>query len=198
MDSSRQNETKVEKIYKLVTSTDIRGHMEKLLTLKEAREILRVCNKTIQRWDKQGKIKCVRTPGNRRLIPESEILRILSGISPKIPEKREIEPIKAQKVEKKREETYKLKPKPKKPSLPAEVPRRVIIDALEPSGLALRTAFGDLLSAAAVLKRFSEKDLTTRARCPETISRLFCEKMMALGYIAGKNGYFELQVEVLR
>ncbi len=178
---------------------NICGHMEKLLTLKEARDILRVCNKTIQRWDKQGKIKCVRTPGNRRLIPESEILRILSGIYPKTPEKPEMEPIKPQKVEEKKEKPEIPKPKkPKKPSLPAEVPRRVIIDALEPPGLALRTAFGDLLSAAAVLKRFSEKDLIMRARCPETISKLFCEKMIALGYLASKNGFFEMQVEVLR
>ncbi|MGB9592191.1 MAG: MerR family transcriptional regulator, partial [Candidatus Kryptoniota bacterium] len=43
--------------------------MERMYTLKEAREILRVCTKTLQRWDKQGKIKCIRTPGNRRLIP---------------------------------------------------------------------------------------------------------------------------------
>jgi len=38
---------------------------------------LGVTTKTIQRWDKQGKIRVVRTIGGRRRIPESEIKRIL-------------------------------------------------------------------------------------------------------------------------
>ncbi|NHV45840.1 MAG: IS607 family transposase [Candidatus Verstraetearchaeota archaeon] len=50
--------------------------MEKLYTLKEAKKLLGVTTRTIQRWDKQGKIKVVRTIGSRR-IPESEIKRIL-------------------------------------------------------------------------------------------------------------------------
>lgn len=50
--------------------------MEKLYTLKEAKEMLGVQTKAIQRWDKEGKIRVVRTPGGRRRIPESEILRI--------------------------------------------------------------------------------------------------------------------------
>ncbi len=51
--------------------------MEKLYTLKEAKKILGVATRTIQRWDKEGKIKVVRTIGGRRRIPESEIKRIL-------------------------------------------------------------------------------------------------------------------------
>jgi putative resolvase len=51
--------------------------MEKLYTLKEAKKLLGVTTRTIQRWDKQGKIKVVRTVGGRRRIPESEIKRIL-------------------------------------------------------------------------------------------------------------------------
>lgn len=43
---------------------------------KDASKMLGVTVKTIQTWDKQGKIKCIRTPSNRRLIPESEIKRI--------------------------------------------------------------------------------------------------------------------------
>ena len=50
---------------------------EKLYTLKQASEILGVHPKTIQKWDREGKIKVVRTPGGRRRIPESEIKRIL-------------------------------------------------------------------------------------------------------------------------
>jgi len=51
--------------------------MEKLYTLKEASKLLGVHVKTIQRWDKEGKIRCVRTVGGKRRIPESEIKRIL-------------------------------------------------------------------------------------------------------------------------
>jgi putative resolvase len=51
--------------------------MEKLYTLKEAKKLLGITTKTIQRWDKEGKIRVVRTIGGRRRIPESEIKRIL-------------------------------------------------------------------------------------------------------------------------
>ena len=52
--------------------------MERLLTPKEASKRLGVSTRTIQRWDKQGLIKVVRTPKGRRRIPLSEIKRILS------------------------------------------------------------------------------------------------------------------------
>ena len=51
--------------------------MEKLYTMKEASKLLGVHVKTIQRWDKEGKIRCVRTIGGKRRVPESEIKRIL-------------------------------------------------------------------------------------------------------------------------
>ena len=50
--------------------------MERLYTLKEAKMLLGVTTKTIQRWDKEGKVRVVRTIGGRR-IPESEFKRIL-------------------------------------------------------------------------------------------------------------------------
>ena len=50
---------------------------ERLYTIKEAKRLLGVTTWTIQQWDRQGKIKCVRTVGGRRRIPESEIKRIL-------------------------------------------------------------------------------------------------------------------------
>ena len=59
--------------------------MEKLYTLKDASKLLGVHVKTIQRWDKEGKIRCVRTVGGKRRVPESEIKRILG-----IHEKRKI------------------------------------------------------------------------------------------------------------
>ncbi|MEM1674822.1 MAG: IS607 family transposase [Candidatus Bathyarchaeia archaeon] len=51
--------------------------MEKLYTLKEAKRLLGVTTRTIQRWDEEGKIRVVRTVGGRRRVPESEIKRIL-------------------------------------------------------------------------------------------------------------------------
>jgi putative resolvase len=49
---------------------------ERLYTLKEACLLLGLHPRTIQKWDKQGKIKVVRTLGGRRRIPESEIRRL--------------------------------------------------------------------------------------------------------------------------
>ena len=51
--------------------------LEKHYTMKEASRILGVSVRRLQIWDKQGKIRCVRTPGGRRRIPESELKRIL-------------------------------------------------------------------------------------------------------------------------
>ena len=51
--------------------------MERLYTLKEAKKLLGVTTRTIQRWDKDGKIRVFRTVGGRRRIPESEVKRIL-------------------------------------------------------------------------------------------------------------------------
>ena len=50
--------------------------MEKHYTLSEASEILGVTTKTLRTWDNSGKLITIRTPGNQRRIPESEILRL--------------------------------------------------------------------------------------------------------------------------
>ena len=51
--------------------------IEKLYTLRGAKGLLGVSTKTIQRWNREGKIRIVRTIGGRRRVPESEIKRIL-------------------------------------------------------------------------------------------------------------------------
>lgn len=48
----------------------------RFLTMKEAATLLKVCQKTIRRWDTAGKIKCYRTQGNQRIIPMSEVIRL--------------------------------------------------------------------------------------------------------------------------
>lgn len=50
---------------------------KQLLTMKEAKKMLGVSTRTIQRWDHDGKIKCIRTVGGRRRIPLSEVQRLL-------------------------------------------------------------------------------------------------------------------------
>ena len=47
---------------------------------KQACELLGITIKTLQNWDHQGKIKIVRSPSNRRLIPMSEVYRLLDQI----------------------------------------------------------------------------------------------------------------------
>ncbi|HME54931.1 MAG TPA: helix-turn-helix domain-containing protein [Candidatus Lokiarchaeia archaeon] len=49
--------------------------MERLLTIKNAKELPGMSTLTLQRWDKAGKIQIVRNAGGMRQIPESEIKR---------------------------------------------------------------------------------------------------------------------------
>jgi len=44
--------------------------------------MLNIHFRTLQNWDRDGKIKIHRTPTNRRHVPESEILRILGIVNP--------------------------------------------------------------------------------------------------------------------
>jgi excisionase family DNA binding protein len=47
-----------------------------MLSVSETGKMLSVCTKTIHRWDAVGKIYTVRTPGNQRRIPATEIARL--------------------------------------------------------------------------------------------------------------------------
>ena len=55
---------------------------ERLLTLQEACRRLGVHPNTLRKWDKQGKIRVVRTVGGRRRIPESEVERLIGFVKP--------------------------------------------------------------------------------------------------------------------
>ncbi len=48
-----------------------------MFTVSQAARRLGVCSQTIRRWDRQGLIECLRTPGNHRRIALSEINRLL-------------------------------------------------------------------------------------------------------------------------
>ena len=51
--------------------------MEKLYTLRDACDIMQIDPSTLRKWDREGKIRCVRLQNNFRRIPESEVNRIL-------------------------------------------------------------------------------------------------------------------------
>ncbi|MEM3546253.1 MAG: IS607 family transposase [Candidatus Bathyarchaeia archaeon] len=61
--------------------------IEKLLTLSEACKRLGIHPNTLRKWDKQGKVRVVRTVGGRRRIPESEVERLMGIVKPDISKK---------------------------------------------------------------------------------------------------------------
>ena len=52
--------------------------MDKLLTIKEAQEMLNVSKTTLQRWDNSGKLIAVRTEGGHRRYKESDINNLMN------------------------------------------------------------------------------------------------------------------------
>lgn len=60
--------------------------IEKLLTLSEACKRLGVHPNTLRKWDRQGKVRVVRTVGGRR-IPESEVERLMGVVKPDVSKK---------------------------------------------------------------------------------------------------------------
>jgi len=51
--------------------------MSELLRLSDAAKSLGVTTQTLRNWDAEGKLNTVRTQGNQRRIPESEVIRLL-------------------------------------------------------------------------------------------------------------------------
>jgi putative resolvase len=52
--------------------------MQRNYSPREAAAILGVAVHTIQVWDREGRIQCVRLPSGRRRVPESEVKRLLN------------------------------------------------------------------------------------------------------------------------
>lgn len=61
--------------------------IERLLTLREACKRLGIHPNTLRKWDRQGKIRVVRTVGGRRRIPESEVERLMGIVKPDVSRK---------------------------------------------------------------------------------------------------------------
>ncbi len=52
---------------------------ERLYTVKETAEILKVQEQTLRRWIKKGTINVIRLPGGRYRLTGSEVARLLQG-----------------------------------------------------------------------------------------------------------------------
>ena len=90
-------------------------------------------------------------------------------------------------------------PKPKlEPGPIQKLQRHEIIDKLSPESLVKRTAFGDLLSAAAALETFMPAQLAERANCPQALALEFCDKMKKNSFMVSSSGGLKLRVEVAR
>lgn len=60
-----------------VSTCDILWDMDKLLTLKEVAERLRVGRSTLYRWVREGRLKPHRLPGGRMRFYEEDVERLL-------------------------------------------------------------------------------------------------------------------------
>src|SRR5262245_33396975 len=52
---------------------------DRLLKGSEAARALGISLDTLRRWDREGRIRCVRDPSNRRMVPASEVARLRGG-----------------------------------------------------------------------------------------------------------------------
>ncbi|MDN5347409.1 MAG: putative resolvase [Clostridia bacterium] len=55
----------------------MKPELEEHYPLRKAAEILGVHPVTLRRWEREGKIRCIRTPSGQRRFPRSEVLRLL-------------------------------------------------------------------------------------------------------------------------
>jgi excisionase family DNA binding protein len=60
----------------------MKPELEEHYPLRKAAEILGVHPVTLRRWEKEGKIRCIRTPSGQRRFPRSEVLRLLGETMP--------------------------------------------------------------------------------------------------------------------
>ena len=52
---------------------------ERLYNIKSACDILGITPQTLRKWSNNGLVRAVRMPNNYRMIPESEVVRLLNG-----------------------------------------------------------------------------------------------------------------------
>jgi excisionase family DNA binding protein len=62
------------------TTASLIANQDRLITMQETCELLRVSKKSLRRWDKSGALRAVRTPGGNRRYRLSDIQRIQQGV----------------------------------------------------------------------------------------------------------------------
>jgi putative resolvase len=60
----------------------MKPELEEHYPLRKAAEILGVHPVTLRRWEKEGKIRYIRTPSGQRRFPRSEVLRLVGETMP--------------------------------------------------------------------------------------------------------------------
>ena len=169
---------------------------EKILGMKEAANLLGVSVRTLQRRHQAGELRCVLTPGGRRRVPESEILKlqqIMGLIAPpgealgRVPAR----PEKAAEITKTKP-AFITPPRPPKELLVQEA-----IDHLSPATLIERVNYRDLLAAAARFGSFTHEQLSREAKCSTQLASAFCEKLTSSALAIKEGENYRLIVKVI-
>lgn len=101
------------------------------------------------------------------------------------------------------------KPELPKPEVPAEArgsqiqppPPRMhvheVMNKVGPETMALRKAYGSLLSLAAKLRNFTPAQLITEFNCPTQVASGFCERLVSQGLASREGEEYVLKIEVV-
>ncbi len=185
--------------------------VEKILSLKEAAKLLGCSVRTLQRRHQAGDLRCVFTPGGRRRIPETEILRLKKemGLEPtltlrtettKMPVRTRLEKkiILREKPPVSKEEAKEPEPKPAITLPPQALSDFEIIEKMKPESLPMRKAFNDLLATAAMLETFTSKQLLERSNYSEQTIKNFCDHLVTSNLASLENDRYTLKVRLVR
>lgn len=71
-----------------------------------------------------------------------------------------------------------------------------VMNKLEPETMALRKAYGSLLSLAAKLRNFTPAQLIAEFNCPIQVASDFCERLVSQGLASQEGGGYVLKIEV--
>jgi len=67
--------SKINLYYLIYTTKKIK----KMIDIESASKLISVSKSTLRRWEKEGKLKSYRTPGNHRRYDEKELFKMISN-----------------------------------------------------------------------------------------------------------------------
>ncbi len=80
--------------------------------------------------------------------------------------------------------------------LPPRMHAHEVVNKLGPETMALRKAYGSLLSLAAKLRNFTPTQLITEFNCPVQVASNFCDRLVSQGVASQEGGIYMLKIEV--